>query len=82
VVVRETTSGLYFGQPKRQFDDDGVEAAVDTMIYRRPEVERIARKWRPFRSWAEVLLVLRLHREGGRHAVVSRPRGRRRTVDP
>jgi 3-isopropylmalate dehydrogenase len=43
VVVRETTSGLYFGQPKKQFDDDGVEAAVDTMIYRRPEIERIAR---------------------------------------
>jgi 3-isopropylmalate dehydrogenase len=43
VVVRETTSGLYFGQPKKQFSDDGVEAAVDTMIYRRPEIERIAR---------------------------------------
>jgi len=43
MVVRETTSGLYFGQPKRQFEEDGVEAAVDTMIYRRPEVERIAR---------------------------------------
>lgn len=45
------------------------------------EVERIAGKWRPYRMWAEVLLVLQLHREGGRHAVVSRPRGRRRTVD-
>jgi len=43
VVVRETTSGLYFGQPKRQCDEGGVEAAVDTLIYRRPEVERIAR---------------------------------------
>jgi 3-isopropylmalate dehydrogenase len=43
VVVRETTSGLYFGQPKRQYVEDGVEAAVDTLIYRRPEVERIAR---------------------------------------
>ena len=43
VVVRETTSGLYFGQPKKQFSDGGVEAAVDTMIYRRPEIERIAR---------------------------------------
>jgi DNA-3-methyladenine glycosylase II len=44
-------------------------------------VERIAEKWRPYRMWAEVLLVLELFREGGRHAVVSRPRGRRRNVD-
>jgi DNA-3-methyladenine glycosylase II len=44
-------------------------------------VERLAEKWRPYRMWAEVLLVLELFREGGRHAVVSRPRGRRRTVD-
>ena len=44
-------------------------------------VERLAEKWRPYRMWAEVLLVLQLHGEGGRHAVVSRPRGRRRTVD-
>jgi DNA-3-methyladenine glycosylase II len=45
------------------------------------EVERLAEKWRPYRMWAEVLLVLQLFSEGGRHAVVSRPRGRRRTVD-
>jgi 3-isopropylmalate dehydrogenase len=43
LVVRETTSGLYFGQPKRQYRENGAEAAVDTMIYRRPEIERIAR---------------------------------------
>jgi DNA-3-methyladenine glycosylase II len=45
------------------------------------EVERLAERWRPYRMWAEVLLVLQLFREGGRHAVVSRPRGRRRTVE-
>jgi len=44
-------------------------------------VDRIAERWRPYRMWAEVLLVLQLFREGGRHALVSRPRGRRRTVD-
>jgi 3-isopropylmalate dehydrogenase len=44
VVVRETTSGLYFGEPKKSFvDDAGNEAAVDTMIYRAPEIERVAR---------------------------------------
>jgi DNA-3-methyladenine glycosylase II len=44
-------------------------------------VERLAEKWRPYRMWAEVLLVLDVIRERGRHTVVSRPRGERRTVD-
>jgi len=43
IVVRELTGGLYFGLPKEQRIDDGVEAAVDTMYYRAPEIERIAR---------------------------------------
>jgi len=44
VVVRETTSGLYFGEPKGTSFIDGVETAVDTMVYRTPEIERIARR--------------------------------------
>lgn len=43
VVVRETTSGLYFGEPKYTRVEDGVETAVDTLVYRAPEIERIAR---------------------------------------
>jgi 3-isopropylmalate dehydrogenase len=44
IVVRETTSGLYFGQPKKSYvDENGVEAAIDTLIYRAPEIERVAR---------------------------------------
>ncbi len=43
VVVRETTSGLYFGEPKYTRTIDGVETAVDTMVYRAPEIERVAR---------------------------------------
>ena len=43
VVVRELTGGVYFGKPKETRIIDGVETAVDTMIYRFPEVERIAR---------------------------------------
>jgi 3-isopropylmalate dehydrogenase len=39
LVVRELTGGLYFGQPK---SNDG-ERAVDTCVYTRPEIERIAR---------------------------------------
>ena len=38
LVVRELTGGLYFGQPKYREGDK----AVDTMIYTRPEIERIA----------------------------------------
>lgn len=39
IVVRELTGGLYFGQPRVE----GTERAVDTMVYTRAEVERIAR---------------------------------------
>jgi len=37
-VVRELTGGIYFGQPRVE----GNERAVDTMVYTREEVERIA----------------------------------------
>jgi len=43
LVVRETTSGLYFGEPKYTRIEHGVETAVDTMVYRAPEIERVAR---------------------------------------
>ncbi len=43
VVVRETTSGLYFGEPKYTRTIAGVETAVDTLVYRAPEIERVAR---------------------------------------
>ena len=38
VVVRELTGDVYFGQPRVE----GSERAVDTMVYTRAEVERIA----------------------------------------
>jgi 3-isopropylmalate dehydrogenase len=41
LVVRELTGGIYFGQPKGR-DADG-SRAVDTCVYTRPEIERIAR---------------------------------------
>jgi hypothetical protein len=38
VVVRELTSGIYFGKPKEQrVSAEGVEEAIDTMLYREPE---------------------------------------------
>jgi 3-isopropylmalate dehydrogenase len=38
IVVRELTGGIYFGQPRVE----GSDRAVDTMVYTRGEVERIA----------------------------------------
>lgn len=43
VVVRELTGGIYYGTPKEQRHVGGIEEAVDTMHYRAPEIERIAR---------------------------------------
>jgi 3-isopropylmalate dehydrogenase len=44
LVVRELTGGIYFGKPKeRRIAADGIDEAVDTMSYRAPEVERIAK---------------------------------------
>ena len=41
LVVRELTGGIYFGEPKERRQEDGCEAALDTMIYRDYEVQRI-----------------------------------------
>ncbi|MCC6415871.1 MAG: 3-isopropylmalate dehydrogenase [Opitutaceae bacterium] len=42
VCIRELTGGVYFGQPKRTTTlDDGDIEAVDTMVYRKSEIERI-----------------------------------------
>jgi 3-isopropylmalate dehydrogenase len=41
LVIRELTGGLYFG-PRQEAGDAGFEA-YDTMLYTRPEVERVVR---------------------------------------
>lgn len=42
LCVRELTGGIYFGSPKSIEEIDGEEVAVDTMVYRASEIERIA----------------------------------------
>jgi 3-isopropylmalate dehydrogenase len=42
LCVRELTGGLYFGQPKSISEVDGEPVAVDTMVYKKSEIERIA----------------------------------------
>ena len=42
LCVRELTGGLYFGQPKGRHQENGETVAIDTMVYRQSEIERIA----------------------------------------
>ena len=43
VCIRELTGGIYFGQPKLRRDlEDGDIEALDTMVYKKSEIERIA----------------------------------------
>jgi 3-isopropylmalate dehydrogenase len=43
LCLRELTGGLYFGQPKGTHQEGAEQVAIDTMIYRSSEVERIVR---------------------------------------
>jgi len=43
IVVRELTGGLYFGQPKKQWQTSEGRQAVDTLVYSEAEIERILR---------------------------------------
>ncbi|HYY26687.1 MAG TPA: 3-isopropylmalate dehydrogenase [Chthoniobacterales bacterium] len=42
LCIRELTGGLYFGQPKETREEKREKIAVDTMVYRESEIERIA----------------------------------------
>lgn len=43
IVVRELTGGIYFGEPRGIRVIDGVETGINTEVYTRPEIERVAR---------------------------------------
>jgi len=42
LCVRELTGGLYFGQPKGRHEENGEPVAIDTMVYKKSEIVRIA----------------------------------------
>lgn len=42
IIVRELTGGLYYGTPRGISGNGAEERAVNTMIYTRPEIERVA----------------------------------------
>lgn len=43
LIVRELLGGLYFGEPRRVSEVNGVREGINTMRYSEPEIERIAR---------------------------------------
>ncbi len=43
LVVRELTGGIYFGQPKGIFEENGRKKGIDTLVYYDWEIERIAK---------------------------------------
>src|SRR5690348_13381517 len=42
IIVRELTGGLYYGTPRGISGTGAEERAINTMVYTRPEIERIA----------------------------------------
>lgn len=42
IIVRELTGGLYYGTPRGISGSGAEERAVNTMLYTRPEIERVA----------------------------------------
>jgi 3-isopropylmalate dehydrogenase len=43
IIVRELTGGLYYGTPRGISGSGAEERAVNTMVYTRPEIERVTR---------------------------------------
>ena len=43
MVVRELTGGIYFGRPSRRWRERRGQGAIDTLIYREHEIERVLR---------------------------------------
>ncbi|MDQ6677826.1 MAG: 3-isopropylmalate dehydrogenase [Acidobacteriota bacterium] len=43
IIVRELTGGIYYGSPRGISGTGAEERAVNTMVYTRPEIERVAR---------------------------------------
>ena len=42
LCVRELTGGMHFGSPKGTHEENGEKVAIDTMVYKESEIERIA----------------------------------------
>lgn len=73
LVVRELTGGIYFGEPAKRFEQNGIRKAVNSLVYNENEIRRIAVKAFEFAGMrrkkvtsvdkANVLVVSQLWRE-------------------
>jgi 3-isopropylmalate dehydrogenase len=43
IIVRELNGGIYYGTPRGIFENGSETRAVNTMVYTRPEIERVTR---------------------------------------
>ena len=43
IIIRELTSGLYFGEPKKRWEENGKRMAVDTLKYDEEEIRRVVK---------------------------------------
>jgi 3-isopropylmalate dehydrogenase len=43
IIIRELTSGLYFGEPKKRWVDGDKRVAVDTLTYTEDEIKRVVK---------------------------------------
>lgn len=43
MIVRELTSGSYFGEPRGIFEEDGLRVGINTQRYTEAEIDRVAR---------------------------------------
>ena len=43
IIIRELTSGLYFGEPKKRWEENGKRIAVDTLKYDEDEIRRVVK---------------------------------------
>lgn len=44
MIIRELTGGLYFGQPQERRQEEDGESVVDTLYYKKYEIERIVKQ--------------------------------------
>lgn len=44
MIIRELTGGLYFGQPQERRQEEDGESVVDTLYYKKSEIERIIKQ--------------------------------------
>jgi len=71
MIVRELTSGSYFGEPRGIFEEDGQRVGINTQRYTEAEIDRVARSAfeLAMRRNKRVCSMEKGQRDGKRHSV-------------